>query len=231
MTPVNDVSKIVTLHVAVLPPALAVIVTSPSFTPVTTPLPLTVAIDVLLEDQVTDLFVALSGFTVAVIVPVLPGAIVMLLLFRLTPVTATSLTVTLQVAVLPPTAVFAVMVAVPAFTPFTTPELLTVATAVLLELHVTLLLGAEDGDTVAVRVDEAPVFNAIVDLFKLTPVTAFGSVTDTVFDLLAPVIGSFMETFAAPEFTAVIVPAFEFTVTVFVLLDVHVGTPCTLAAG
>ena len=55
-----------------------------------------------------------------------------------TPVTKIGLTVITDVAVLAPSAVVTVMVAVPTETPVTRPVALTVATAVLLLLHVTL---------------------------------------------------------------------------------------------
>ena len=64
------------------------------------------------------------------------------------------LTVTVQDALLlEPSAVVAVMVDVPLATAVTTPPLLTVATSVLLLVHVTFLLVALEGVTVAVRVD------------------------------------------------------------------------------
>ena len=63
----------VTMQVPVLSPAFAVMVTVPSFTAVTSPFWSTAAMVGLLEDQVTVLFVALSGFTVAVMVPVSPS--------------------------------------------------------------------------------------------------------------------------------------------------------------
>ena len=71
---------------------------------------------------------------------------------RLIPVTDTDIfTVTAQVAVLfDPSAVLAVIVAVPLDTAVINPVLLTVATAVLLLLHVTLLSVALSGVTVAV---------------------------------------------------------------------------------
>ena len=56
----------------------------------------------------------------------------------LTPVTRIGLTVITDVAVLAPSAVVTVMVAVPTDTPVTIPVALTVATAVLLLLQVTL---------------------------------------------------------------------------------------------
>ena len=56
----------------------------------------------------------------------------------LTPVTNIGFTVITLVAVLEPSAVVTVIVAVPTDTPVTSPVALTVATAVLLLLHVTL---------------------------------------------------------------------------------------------
>ena len=56
----------------------------------------------------------------------------------LTPVTKIGLTVMVEVAVKLPSAVVTVMVAVPTDTPVTSPVALTVATAVLLLLQVTL---------------------------------------------------------------------------------------------
>lgn len=61
-------------------------------------------------------------------------------------------TVTVQAAVFVPLAVEAVIVAVPAAIGVTVPELFTVATLVLLEVHVTVLFVAFDGVTVAVSV-------------------------------------------------------------------------------
>ena len=55
----------------------------------------------------------------------------------------------MQVAVLPPSSVVTVIVAVPSFTPVTNPLLSTVATAVLLLSHVTFLFVALEGVTVA----------------------------------------------------------------------------------
>ena len=71
---------------------------------------------------------------------------------RLIPVTGTDIfTVTAQVAVLfDPSAALAVMVALPLDTAVTKPVLLTVATDGLLLLHITLLLVAFSGVTVAV---------------------------------------------------------------------------------
>ena len=126
-------------------------------TAVTTPL-FTVATALLSVLHVTDLLSALDGDTVAVRVVVAPLLVsVAEVLFRLTELTETGFgvtgtgmfTVTLQVAVLPPSAVFTVMLAVPLPTAVITP-LFTVATAPLSLAHVTTLFVALDGATVAV---------------------------------------------------------------------------------
>ncbi len=79
-------------------------------------------------------------------------------------------TVTFTVAVLPLLEV-AVMVAVPSATPVITP-FETVATLVLLEVHLMLLLVAFDGVTVALTVTVSPVFTVTEDLLTVTPVTS-----------------------------------------------------------
>lgn len=165
----------VTEQVAFLPPSLVVtvIVADPADLAVTTPEEDTVATDVLLDDHVTDLSVALDGVTVAVSVWVSPTVIDKDVIFILTPVTATVAadTVIEHVAVLLPSLVVTVMVAVPALFAETTPDEETVATEVLLEDHVTDLSVALDGVTVADRVCVSP---SVIDkdvLSKLTPVT------------------------------------------------------------
>lgn len=114
---------------------MTVIVAEPAALAVTTPLDETVATDVLLEDQVTPLLVAFEGETVAFSVPVFPTVRLIEDLSRDTPVTATValVTVTLQVAVLPPSAVLTVMVVLPAASAVTTPSDDAFATAGLLE--------------------------------------------------------------------------------------------------
>ena len=114
----------------------------PSATAVTTPVWSTVATAVSLEDHVTVLLVALAGATVAVRVPVWPGLSGVSHRVRETPVTGTAdvSTVTAQAAVLPPSAVVTVMLALPFATAVTTPVWSTVATPELLEAHVTVLL-------------------------------------------------------------------------------------------
>src|SRR5659263_150546 len=76
--------------------------------------------------------------------------------------TTGAVTVTVQVAVKLPCAVVTVIVAVPAATGVTTPPA-TVATAALLDDHVTILFVAYEGPTVAVIAPVAPpAVNAIV---------------------------------------------------------------------
>ena len=141
------------MQVAVFPPSLVVtvIAAEPAAFAVTTPVLDTVATEVLFEDQVTVLSVALDGDTVAKRVWVSPTFIVNDVLFRLTPVTgiAAAVTVTTQEAFLPPSVVVTVIVAVPAFFAVTTPEEDTVATVVLFEDQTTDLSVALDGETVA----------------------------------------------------------------------------------
>jgi hypothetical protein len=141
---------------------------------VTTPEDDTVATEVLLEDHVTDLSVALEGITVAVNVCVSPTVIDNDVLFRLTPVTDTvvSVTVTKHVVVFPPSFVVTVIVAVPAALAVTKPEDETVATEVLLEDQVTDLSVAFEGVTVAVSVWVSPSVIESDVLLRLTPVTA-----------------------------------------------------------
>lgn len=76
-------------------------------------------------------------------------------------------TVTAQEALrLVPSVVVAVMVAEPALIPVTTPLLLTVATDVLLERHVTVLLVALVGSTVAVSCILSPSVMVALVLFS-----------------------------------------------------------------
>ena len=160
---------------AVFPPSvvLTVIVALPSDLAMTTPEEDTSATDGALDDHVTDLSVALDGVTVAVNVWVSPSVIVKVVLLRLTPVTGMTfaLTVTAQDAVLPPSIVLTVIVALPADLAMTTPVEDTSTTEELLDDHVTDLSVASFGDTVAVRVWVSP--SVIVKLVssRLTPVT------------------------------------------------------------
>ena len=176
-TPVTETvaALTVTVQVAVFPPSLVftVILAVPAAFAVTTPEEDTVATDVLSDDQVTDLLVAFEGVTVAVSVCVSPAVMDRVVLFRETPVTGTvaALTVTVQVAVFPPSLVFTVILAVPAAFAVTTPEEDTVATDVLSDDQVTDLSVAFEGVTVAVNVCVSPAVMVSALLSKDTPVT------------------------------------------------------------
>jgi len=154
VTPVTETGLTVTSQVAFLDPSfvVTVMVAVPTLTAVTVPVEDTLATEVLLEDQVTVLSEAFSGVTVGVKVSDSPILSDREVLFKLTPVTETGFTVTEQVAVLLPSFVLTVMVAVPTALAVTTPEDETVAIEELLVLQVTDLSVALDGLTVAVRV-------------------------------------------------------------------------------
>ena len=125
-----------TSHVAVWLPSsvVTVMVAVPPDTAVTVPFS-TVATDVLFELHLTFWFVASEGRTVAVKVAVAPLTKGNSVCESVTPV-ADTVTVTSHVAVWLPSSVVAVMVAAPPDTAVTVP-FSTMATAVLVELHVT----------------------------------------------------------------------------------------------
>jgi hypothetical protein len=197
---------------------VTVIVALPDFTAVTLPPEETVATDVLLLVQVTSLFVALLGETVAVRVSEAPSCKVRDVLFNETPVTDTvaGVTVTEHFAVLPPSLVVTVIVALPDFTAVTLPPEETVATEVLLLVQLTSLFVALLGDTVAVRVSDAPSCKVKDVLFNETPVTE----TDTETEHCAVFPPSLVVTVivALPDFTAVTLPSEETVATEVLLL-------------
>ncbi len=149
-------APIVTLHVAFLPlpsAALAVIVAVPSFTPLTTPLEVTEAIFLLEEDHAILLLTFFFGVTLAVSFFVAPTARVAFLVLMVTFLTAAFFTTTLIVAFfllffLDVTVIFVL----PAFTPFTSPLLFTVAIFLFDDLYVTFLLAFLFGVTFTVAV-------------------------------------------------------------------------------
>lgn len=186
LTPVTEIvaAFTVTEHVAFFPPSavVQVIVADPAAFAVTVPLEETVAIEVLLEDQDTLGLVALEGDIVAPSLYVSPAVNDNDVGATETPVTATDavVTVTLQLAVFPPSEVFTVTVAVPVALAVTTPLDETVATDVLLEDQVTVLLVALEGLTVAFNVPVFPTRRLIEVLSRETPVTeTFAAVTVT----------------------------------------------------
>jgi len=84
--------------------------------------------------------------------------------------------VTEQVSVNPPSTVFTVMTVNPAETAVTLPELFTVATFSLPDVHLTFLFDALSGFTVAVSVLSAPTFRFSETGCTFTSVTATGGV-------------------------------------------------------
>ena len=127
----------VTVHVSVYPPFadLAVIVAVPADFAVTSPVLSTEAMLELLVLQVTVLLEAVEGATVAVSCLVAPTFKVADSGVTVTPLVGV-VTVTVQVAVLPPSFVFAVIIVVPLDMAVICPEELTVATLELEELQV-----------------------------------------------------------------------------------------------
>jgi hypothetical protein len=178
LTPLTGTSVALTLtaQAAVLPPSsvVTVIVAVPAATALTTP-SVTVAIEGALVSQVTLLFVALAGVKMATRVWLPPTARLIEVLLKETEATGISvgLTLTAQVAVLPPLSVVTVMVALPAATALTTP-FVTVAIEGALLLHVTLVFFAVDGVTVAVKTASPPTIRLRVGVSSFTPVTAPG---------------------------------------------------------
>jgi hypothetical protein len=147
---------------------------------VTVPVDDTNATAVLLLFHDTFLLVALEGETVALRVSLAPTVNERLVLLRLTPVTPTILlppvTETEQLAVLLPSVVVTVMVALPADIPITSPVDDTEATAELLLLHNTTLFAASDGEMVAVKVSIPPMARESVVLSRDTSLTAIAVV-------------------------------------------------------
>ncbi len=181
-TPLTGMAAAVTVtwQAAVLPPStvVTVMVVVPGAMAVTFPAPSTVAIFGSPVVQVTALLGAVSGATAAARVSLAPTARERVVLFRVTPVTAL-VTVTWQAAVLPPSSVVAVMVAVPGAMAVTFPVASTVAIFSSLVLHFTVLLVAFSGATVAVSVSLAPAARANSVLFRVTPVTGIWDTAPT----------------------------------------------------
>jgi hypothetical protein len=164
--------------VRLLPSSVFTVMTAvPVETGVTRPSGETIATSVLLEVQETDLSDVLLGKTVSVSCKVLP-------IYKVADVVlsdievASCLTVIEQDALkLLPSAVLAVIVALPADTADTSPEDETVATLGLLELHVTDGLDVVLGRTVAVNCSVSPVFKETFDLLRDMDVASCTTVT------------------------------------------------------
>ena len=157
------------MQAALLSPALAVTVAVPTAMAETLPLASTVAMALSLLLQVTVLSVALSGATVAVRVSVSPTCRAMEDRLRVTDVTGTGLTVTVQAALLSPA--LAVTVAVPTPRAVIRPVPSTKTTALSLLLQVTVLSVALSGPTVAVRDAVPPTCRVSEVLSRVTDVT------------------------------------------------------------
>ena len=143
----------------------------------------------LLLSHVTFWLVASLGSTVAVSFSLPFTSSVIADLFNVTLVTGFvgALTVTSHAAVLLPSAVVTVMVALPAFTAVTVPSA-TVATCSLLLLHVTVWLVAFAGSTVAVSFSLPPSASVNSVLVNVTPVTGTvcGAFTVTLHSAVLP---------------------------------------------
>jgi len=168
------VSGTVIAHTAVRPfDVLAVITAVPAALAVTSPVAETVATAVLSLVQVIAP-VAPAGVNVAVSCRVVFAVSVAESGETVMPVGGT-VTVTIQFPDLPlPSVARAVIVAVPAATPVTTPDEFTVATAVLLLLQSSIRFVALDGRTVATRVVLAPTFT-LAAAGNVTLVTNIGT--------------------------------------------------------
>jgi len=222
-----------TVAVPLLPSDVAVIVAVPGATAVTTPVVETVAIAVPLDVHVTTLLVTTVpavSFTVIDNVAVSPVKRDALAGERATLPTGTggaATTVTVADPVFP--SLVAVMVAVPVATPETTPVGDTVATDVVLELHVTVrpesVLPAESFTTL-VSVAVLPAVTLVVGGCTATTATGAG-VTVT---LALPVWPSLVaEIVATPSVTPVTTPVPD-TVATAVLLERHVTVRSLVSA-
>ncbi len=218
------VGMTVTLHVAVLPPQVAVIVASPTLIAVTRPLASTVAIASSSDDQVTVLSVAFSGRISGTKVTVPPAVSVTAsgLMVKLS--TGVGRTVTLHVAVIPPHV--AVMVTSPTDTPVTTPFSSTVAISLSAELHVTILSVVFSGRMVAVSVTLSPTL--IWALFSISRLSISTGLTFTVHVALAsPHVAV---TMTSPTDTPVTTPLSS-TVAMAGSLELHVTVLYVVSSG
>src|SRR5438445_6065312 len=140
VTAATGASVTVTVAVPLCPSLVAVIVTGPpAATPLTSPLPFTLAIALLLDCQVTTRPVnglPFASLGVAVSCTVLPTATPAVAGVTVTDATGTGVTVMAAVPLWP--SLVTVIVAEPATLVVTSPLLLTVATVVLFEAHVTV---------------------------------------------------------------------------------------------
>ena len=158
-----------------VPSAVAVIVAVPLPFAVTLPSWSTVAAFSLSDVHVTFLFVTFDGVNVTVSFDILLYCNDNACASSLIPVIALFVTVTMQVSVKPPSAVITVIVAVPRAFAVTSPLALTIATAVLLDVHVINLFVAFGGVTVAVNCDVPANLSDRLPAPRETPVTGTAS--------------------------------------------------------
>ena len=147
----------VTLQEALRPfEVFTVIVAVPLLTALITPFCVTDTTSLSLVYHLSDLSVVSLGAIVALRVYDLPVSRVRAVLLSLTEVAGCSI-VTLQVFLKPPSTVFTVIVTVPSLTGVTTPLCETLAIFSSLVYHLTALLLASEGLTVALRVSVFPI--------------------------------------------------------------------------
>jgi len=148
----------------------------PAAIPVTRPVLFTIATDRLFEFQLMFLLVEFEGETVAVSCSVPFAEMLAVPGLKLMPVTLTgALTDMIFEAVILPLSDVAVIVALPAATAVTSPVPFTVATELLSELQVTVLLVAFEGEIVAVNCCVAFIERLAEGGLTVTPVTAMDS--------------------------------------------------------
>lgn len=159
-----------TLHFAFLPLVVFAVITA---------LPFFLALILPFLTETTEGFelfhltlsVDLDGLIVYLINKVFPLTILTFLLLKVIFFDGT-LTVTLHTAIFKPSAVVAVILAIPLPTAFTVPFLVTVATVVLLLFHIIVLFDASAGVIYAFNVTFLPLFNVTEDLLSVTPFTS-----------------------------------------------------------
>ncbi|OQB00076.1 MAG: hypothetical protein BWY22_00187 [Bacteroidetes bacterium ADurb.Bin217] len=149
-TATSTTSTVIVVETVGFATEVTVIVHVPIATELITP-PDTVATDELLDAHVTDLLVAFVGSTVAVTVVLSPNVKVTSVWSTVIPVTGVAITLIVAVPTTVPSAtlVAVIVTGLPIATPVTRPEVETLATAALLDVHVTVLLFVSAGKTVS----------------------------------------------------------------------------------
>ena len=164
---------------------VALITAVPSFIPVTSPVDVTVTTLLwFCTFQITSLFVAFAGATVAVNCSLCPASRIIVVLFRLIPVTGITAGFTVTVHstyLLESAALVALITAVPSFIPVTSPVDVTVTTLLwFCTFQITSLFVAFAGVMAAVSCSLCPASRVISDLFRLIPDTGITPTGSTV---------------------------------------------------